>query len=514
MGSIPLPALGLQPVQGTDPLSAAAKVLTMKSLLQNQQFQQQEQPLELQQKQQQVQAQAQQLQDQTAARQLFQQAYAGQQGAEGQAPQAGAQPAVPGAVPSAAPQPGQAPGAPQQPAANNRLEMPSDSEILAKAGPVLGPQLVNNLLDISKKRKDLETAEATIQEKTDAHQQSVRDALGNFGIEVQKHNYDPTWANQAFSTLAQLNPSFQQALAPIQAQIAQGGPPALKQLADNWAQLSPKAQSDAAELASKQAGTQKTQAEIPGAQAESQTKQHDLDAMNQWLAQHPGKTSADYAVTQAGKKAGAEAGARLGSEEALDKYHMDLQRGMLPQELHGVAPQLVPAAASQYEKSSTEYAGARAAAQEMQQLIDLARGGNKISYAYAPTTGVLTINSANGVKRVNMAEIGSYQGAGSAVDRITGWLGKQATGASIDPSILNDMEQVHSNLAATSQKKYANEVQATNATYGSKFKPQDFGGSGTTIKGNGSTQPQGQPVYQGGKLIGYSTDGKTMTPAQ
>lgn len=139
-----------------------------------------------------------------------------------------------------------------------------------------------------------------------------------------------------------------------------------------------------------------------------------------------------------------------------------------------MAPSLVSAAASQYEKASTEYAGARAASEEMQSLIDLAKSGNKVAYAYSPTTGVLTINSANGVKRVNMAEIRSYSDAGSAVDRITGWLGKQISGASLPKDILEDMQQVHENLGKTAQQKYANEVQATNATYGSRFNPQDF----------------------------------------
>lgn len=487
MGSIPLPALDVHAQQqGTSPLEQYAQLLQIKNAQANQQFQQQERPLQLQQLQQQTQAQSQQLQDQTAARQLFQQAYANQ----GQQPQGAQQGAPAGqAQPGAPPQAG-APA--QQP--NGRVTMPSDGEILAKAGPVLGPQLVNNLLDISKKQKDLETAEASIQEKNDAHQQSVRDTMGNFGYQVQQHGYDPNWATQALDTLSSLNPSFQQVLAPIRNQIMQGGQPLLKQLADNLIQQSPKAQKEAGDIAAQQA-------ELPGKQAQAQKTVAEQQALNFYLAKNRDKTEADYEVSQAGRKAGAEAGARLGSEETLEKFKTNLQRGMLPQELQAVAPQLVPAAAGQYIKASTDYNTALNAQQEMDEFIKLAKSGNKVAYAYSPTTGVLTINSANGVKRVNMAEIGSYSGAGSAFDRLSGWFGKQVSGQSIPDDILNDMQQVHDHLGETAQQKYSNQVQATNATYGSKFKAQNFGQQGSAPPQSGGFQVGQTVTLKGGKTV-------------
>ncbi len=40
-----------------------------------------------------------------------------------------------------------------------------------------------------------------------------------------------------------------------------------------------------------------------------------------------------------------------------------------------------------------------------------AKKGNKLAYAYEPVLGVLTINTAAGVKLINMPEITSYAGA-------------------------------------------------------------------------------------------------------
>ena len=61
---IPLPALGLRPVEQPDPLGQLGKVVALKSLMQNQAAQQQMLPLQVQQAQQQSQLGQLQLQDQ------------------------------------------------------------------------------------------------------------------------------------------------------------------------------------------------------------------------------------------------------------------------------------------------------------------------------------------------------------------------------------------------------------------------------------------------------------------
>ena len=165
----------------------------------------------------------------------------------------------------------------------------------------------------------------------------------------------------------------------------------------------------------------------------------------------------------------------------------------------GVPPALQSKATDQYEKSGMTYANALSASDEMKTFIDLARSGNKVAYAYAPTTGVLTINSANGTKRVNMSEISQYSGAGSAWDKAQQWFGKNTTGESIDPSILSAMEQTHAALADVAGRKHAMEVNAINQATGAKFQPMRLGGRVGT---------SGAKAAQGGYEVGVKYSGK------
>jgi hypothetical protein len=139
--------------------------------------------------------------------------------------------------------------------------------------------------------------------------------------------------------------------------------------------------------------------------------------------------------------------------------------------LANVPPHLVAPASADYTKVSNEYADAVSAADNMKSVIDSARSGNKLAYSYDPTMGVLSINSAAGVKRINMTEVNQYGGAGSAADRIQGWLGKQVSGKSIPDNILDDMESMHSQLADNAATKYNDKVGVVNQAYGASFKP-------------------------------------------
>ncbi|HLG97140.1 MAG TPA: hypothetical protein VKX49_12580 [Bryobacteraceae bacterium] len=154
--------------------------------------------------------------------------------------------------------------------------------------------------------------------------------------------------------------------------------------------------------------------------------------------------------------------------------------------LSNVPPHLIAPATANYTKISDEYADAVNAADEMQSIIDLAKSGNKVAYAYAPTTGVLTINAGNQVKRVNMPEIQTYGGAGSALDRLQGWLGKQTSGQSIPPQILDAMQDLHGTLAKVAAERYSNKINVLNQSYGSTFKGASIQprGSNTSTKGS------------------------------
>jgi hypothetical protein len=164
-------------------------------------------------------------------------------------------------------------------------------------------------------------------------------------------------------------------------------------------------------------------------------------------------------------------GARIAAGVGTEIGKLKAQQKMFPSPIVGVAPHLAGAAVSDAQKAGADYVQAQSAAQEMQSFIDLARQGNVEAYAYEPTTGVLTINTANGTKRINTAEIQQYGGAGSLLQRIQGWAGKQISGKSIPDSVLNDMEQLHQQLANNTADQYRHRLEVINGTYGSTFQP-------------------------------------------
>jgi hypothetical protein len=216
-------------------------------------------------------------------------------------------------------------------------------------------------------------------------------------------------------------------------------------------------------------------AEIPGKQAQStiqgqeatMTPQQRALAGNLYYGAAGGNTQASRALNLETQQKVAVAQAALAN---------------VPAGLKGVASHLVAPAAADATKYGQEYADAVAAANDMKTFVDMAKAGNKIAYAYSPTEGVLTLNTARGVKRVNMAEISSYGGAGSALDRIQGFLGKQASGASIPANVLDDMDSLHQAIAGNAQNTYANKLKNVNATYGSHFEPVNMGGGTVKMK--------------------------------
>lgn len=164
--------------------------------------------------------------------------------------------------------------------------------------------------------------------------------------------------------------------------------------------------------------------------------------------------------------------------------------------LADVPSHLIAPATAAAEKAGQTYVAAQQAADDLNTFIDEARAGNKVAYSYAPVQGVLTLNSARGVKRVNMPEIQSYGGAGSAADRVMAYLGKQTDGKSIPPNILNDMQSLHQQIAGNARGSYGNALKVVNSTYGSKFQPVEFD-AGAAKGGGGGGVPGGKAVPAG-----------------
>jgi hypothetical protein len=150
-------------------------------------------------------------------------------------------------------------------------------------------------------------------------------------------------------------------------------------------------------------------------------------------------------------------------------------------EIAGVMPHLVPAATKEVADAGKAYSKTVAAGRDMKSFYDLAtQQGNAIAYSYSPVLGVLTLNSSHGTTRINTTEIHQYGGAGSAMDRVEGFFGKQTTGASIPPNILKDMLTVSNQMTANARDKYGDDVKVTNSTYKSNFSTTPPIGTGTT----------------------------------
>ena len=271
-----------------------------------------------------------------------------------------------------------------------------------------------------------------------------------------------------------------------------------------------KAKSEATEAALKPSATAADTAlktsQLGGVQAESQIKQAEAAALTaapeDQAAQvarsiDPQKYPDIYKRTVANAAAGITHQEKLaaiekGSAEVAEReketdpaiirsrvnQQVQVQRALnATSALGNVPPHLVAPALAEANKADTEYSSSINAANEMQSMVDMMRSGNKVAYAYSPVTGVLTVNAGNGVKRVNIAEIKQYGGTGSALDRIEGWLGKNATGESIPPDVVNDMESFHHNLATVSGTTYGNRLKQINSRYGSTLQPVDLQGT-------------------------------------
>jgi len=248
-----------------------------------------------------------------------------------------------------------------------------------------------------------------------------------------------------------------------------------------------------ARAATAKTGEARLQAELPGGALYAPT------IAGQSEAQRLAAEGTPQALQVVGKRAAAEEVARYGPAPTQAKLaQQQVLAGGANAAVASVAPHLVPTAIADATKAGQQYASAQQAADDMKTFIDSARAGNKVAYAYSPVEGVLTLNTGRGVKRVNMSEISAYGGAGSAFDRVSAFLGKQTSGASLPADILNDMAGLHQGVTDNARNAYSNNLKVINQNYGSNFQPVDLG--------RGGARTAGPPAGAVGKAPG--SDGK------
>jgi hypothetical protein len=139
--------------------------------------------------------------------------------------------------------------------------------------------------------------------------------------------------------------------------------------------------------------------------------------------------------------------------------------------LQGVEPKLRTAAAGAAQKAADEFTKAQAAQRDLETFMSSARAGNKEAHAYLSPEGVLTLNTARGVTRVNRQEMEAFAGAGSLVDHIVGKVGKLTSGQSVPSDIIDDIESLNKQLSNNSATTYNQKLSSINQNYHSNFQP-------------------------------------------
>jgi hypothetical protein len=166
---------------------------------------------------------------------------------------------------------------------------------------------------------------------------------------------------------------------------------------------------------------------------------------------------------------------RLGVEQARNKredliYHQTYGDGS-NEALRGVEPKLRTAATAAAQKAADENGKAEAAQRDMETFLNLAKSGNKQAHAYLSPEGVLTLNTARGITRINRQEIDAYGGAGSLYDNIASRVGKLSSGKSVPDDIIRDIETLHHELSTNAGASYNRKIESINQNYHANFKP-------------------------------------------
>jgi hypothetical protein len=168
----------------------------------------------------------------------------------------------------------------------------------------------------------------------------------------------------------------------------------------------------------------------------------------------------------------------------------------------GVAPASVAKVQSDAIKLDNDALTAKRATETLGKILDLYDKGNKAAGANLPLVGVETLNAINGIKRINGAEISQYGTAGSLLDRIQGKIGSLAVGKPIPQDVVNDIRELHQQIAEGSYQQYTAGLNSLNQRTGSKFVP--------TVDAPNIRKPAaGASAYKAGDK--RTINGKTVT---
>jgi hypothetical protein len=476
MGSIPLPALDIR-TQPTDPLEQLGRVQQLRTMAQQQQMQQQQmqyqqqlQPLQLQQEQQNVALSQQKVKD----------VQAGQ-------------------------------------AAYNEWDGKDYNDfarLIIKHGGSVGS--ANEVAMYGLQRQKELTDIAKSQSEADKNNQ-----------EVQKNNYDKlagriTALNdlpddqigQGVMSLASdalRDKTMDQAHWQQAQQIANLPPAQIRQTLPNIAKWY-QSESQQIENAQKQAATEKTRAETPGAAAESKLKQAQQTAYATWQAdpRNQGKGYDDYQAETKGQIAGTEARARMPYEIAVSNARQAVENQFWNRK--DAATRVETQVLKPYEDKMKTVS-------ELNSTLDLAEQGN-VAASRAVLLKMIGVSNPDGTKRYNSAEAERLARQGNIPEQFKGAFLNALTGNQWTPKMISDMRDYSDSIANDASRSANYNVDITNRIHGTSVphiapeqpirqkrpSPLRQPISDAEIKaGNVAQGPKGQIVLRQGQWIDPAT---------
>jgi hypothetical protein len=135
--------------------------------------------------------------------------------------------------------------------------------------------------------------------------------------------------------------------------------------------------------------------------------------------------------------------------------------------------QLQAARADIQKNVDTPFLTARTSADTLRDVVAAAKAGNKVAGSLQSLETTMAAIRAQGLNRVNTAEIGATGDAGSLWDHISSYIGKKAEGQPVPADIQKDMIEFADILDKAAVKKYTDAHDAVNALYGTKI-PKTF----------------------------------------
>ena len=146
---------------------------------------------------------------------------------------------------------------------------------------------------------------------------------------------------------------------------------------------------------------------------------------------------------------------------------------------------------------NTPYLTAKTSADTLRDTVTAAQQGNKVAGPLQALEATMSAIRSQGLNRINAAEIGSTQNAGSLYDRIRGWIGKAAEGQPVPPDVQKDMTAFADILEKAAYKKYQEGHAATNKLYGTSIPEMLTGPSASSSP----ALPSVGDIFQGGKVL-------------